>query len=321
MIEEDYYLEYIDKQSGLPLWENLKDTPDFFDGTIIRDIEPYISAYLDNPHTRVFMLMEKNTGKAAGFILFDSGRILFFYLKPSITERKIPGFMLTEAAVNKMKEEGCRFIYSFFPRFRKMVGGDDLSANPPLLSFFFLMEITLSLKREKIISRIGKGSGLPGSLSCYSLNDEIHINPILQLSVENPDPFVQKLLPPPFTENERKDFYREMLFSSKSGGRTEYSPDYSTVIYDESGRCVAYLLCKEDGWINGMRLAGKTVIHPSGLLHCMLNRMAENMNLNQVKEINFNCFEKDALLFRWLKKEGFCEADEFPVWGWNGEIL
>ena len=322
MIEEDFQLEYIDKNPEVLVTDTIKNTTDFYDDKIIDQIKPHISGYLENPHIRAFSLKEKSTGETTGFILFNSKRILFLYLKPSITERKIPAFMLTGAAVNKMKEEGGRFIFSIFPRFRKILGGDDLSANPPLLSFFFLMEIRLRLKTSSIISRSEEGSGVPDSLSCYSFNDEIHIAPILQLSSEYPDPFIQKLLPSPsFTAKEIEDFYREMLFVSESGGKTEYSPDYSTVVYNESGKCVAYLLCKEDGWITGIRLARKTIIHPSDLLHCMLNRMAENLNYSEIMEINFNCFEKDTPLIRWLKKEGFCEADEFPVWGWNEEIL
>ncbi len=321
MIEEDFQLECIDKNTGLLLSETIKDTPDFYDRKIIDRIKPHISVYLDNPHVRAFSIREKKKGETVGLILFNSHRILFLYLKPSITERKIPAFMLTGAAVSKMKEEGSKFIFSFFPRFRKILGGDDLSANPPLLSFFFLMEINLRLKTESMIFRTREGSGVPDSLSCYSFNNEIHIDPILQLSSENPDPFVQKLIPPSFGEQERRNFYKEMLFTSESGGRIEYSPDYSTVVYNESNRCIAYLLCNKDGWINGIRLAKKTVIPPADLLHCMLNRMAENLDFQRISEINFNCFEKDTPLIKWLKRDGFCEADEFPVWGWNEKML
>lgn len=321
MMEEDFQLEYIERNPGVLVANTLKDAPDFYNGKIIDRLQPHISDYLENPHIRAFSLIEKSSGETAGFILFNSRRIFLLYLRPSITERKIPGFILTGAAVNKMKEEGSRFIFSFSPRLRKIMGGDDLSANPPLLSFFFMMEIRLRLKTDSIVSRSREGSRVPDSLSCYSMSDESHIDSILQLSSENPDPFVQRLLPPSFTQQERKDFYREMLFESESGGKTEYSPDYSTVVYDGQGRCLAYLLCRKDGWINGIRLAKKTIIPPADLLHCMLNRMAENLDFNRIKEINVNCFENDKPLIRCLKKEGFCEADEFPVWGWNEEML
>lgn len=318
MIEEDFQLDYIDSNLGVLIKETIRDIPDLYNGKIIDRLSPYISGYAENPHVRAFSLKEKGSSETAGFILFNSHRILFLYLKPSITERKIPGFMLTGAAVNKMKEEGSRFIFSFFPRLRKILGGDDLSANPPLLSFFFLMEIRLRLKTPHFISRSREGSRVPDSLSCYSFNnEEIHIEPILQLFAENPDPFVRKLLTSHFTNEDRKNFYREMLFTSESGDIIEYSPDFSTVIYNEAGKCIACLLCTKEGWINGIRLAGDR----ADLLHCMLNRMLENLDFNEIDEINVNCFEKDYPLISRLRREGFSEADEFPVWGWNEMIL
>ena len=318
MFVENFKLKYLDEDLDGIISKISEEPENGFPLTNYRLIQEAIEGYLGKKGVRAFIL-EDNTGRKAGFILFNSWRILYLFLHSSITGRKIPGFMLTEAAFNKMKEDGSRFIASWFPRLRKTAGSDDLSSSPPLLGFFYIMGLTLHLKLSEIKSRY-PGSRVPDHISCYSLSDEKHITPIINLYCNEPDPFIQKLLPSPDFEKEREQYYRETLFLDEYGKKMNYSPDYSTVVYDESGRCIACLLSDDIGYIKNIKISHKTGMDSSQLITALLNRMIKNLDYKKIRLLKTDCYEDDRRMMKWLKKFGFKEYDEYPVWGWNEDM-
>jgi len=288
-----------------------------YNENISKEIDRAMATLLKSRKIRAFILTGKGCSKKIGYILFNSRFIRFLCLSGELTEMKIPAFLLTRAAVKRMWEEDSEYIVSFFPRMRKILGVDNFSPCPPLLDFFKFLEFQLKMEigSEKDLSRFK--ADIPETLSLYSFQLEEHNEMILKLAAEYPDPFIKKLLPRRETRKSREEFYSETFMYNELGIETGNSPDCSTVVIDESNKCVGFLLCGKDGRINGIRATKAEGISPLNLMRILLGRSAGFLYSQGIRQLNTSCFAKDRKQLKYLKACGFWEMDEYPVWGWS----
>ncbi|MCD4782915.1 MAG: hypothetical protein K8T10_03680 [Candidatus Eremiobacteraeota bacterium] len=280
-------------------------------------IEIILATALSSRDRKIITLIDTKENNCKGFAIFDGNFIRFFYLSPSIPAKKYASFVLTEAVVKEMREQGAQYIISYFPRLEKYFEEEDLSPSLQLMDFSGFMRIDSRSNTGRLLHISRNHEQIYEQISFYSYVPEEHKESVLQLMVETGDNLIDSLFHFKKTAGIVEDLFRKTVFLDESGSDVEFSSDCSTVAFDNSGKLAGFLLCRSDGVICDFRLPNIKGIKPGDVLYLMVERAAQKLNYDGKKWLAISYYDKNRQKIKTINRMGFREINEYMVWGWS----
>jgi len=280
-------------------------------------IKNIISLQIDSSHCRIIGIADKYENEVGGFAIFDQNFIRFFYISSSIPAKKYASFILTEAVLKEMQENGTSYIVSYFPRLEKYLDEEDLSTSLQLLEFSSFIKFDVRAKTGRILHISRNHDKIYKNISFYSYLPDEHKKKVLQLMIKTGDYLVDNLFSGLGNKEIIEDYYCKTVFLDEGGKEVEFSSDCSTVAFDKSGIIAGFLLCKPDGEIISYRLPRIKGINPVDVLYLMVERAAEKLKFDGKAWITMSYFDRDRQVKKAVGKVGFREINEYMVWSWS----
>lgn len=251
----------------------------------------------------------------AGFSVFDMNRIYYIHLDNDIYEKKIASYVLSDKTVTHMRNMGAAYITAGFPRFKSNVKEQAYLTEFSLMDFVNHILILSRLDPFKCISPPNLSETKQKKFGFYSYSPE-HKEKIIELNTRCPDGFISMLL-----KNLKGDdaypLIHSCLFSDMLNTSHDYSPSYSTVVYDENKNCAAYLLCNEEGVIRDIRVNPRTSAGTTAMYNLLFRRLLENWEKKQGEYISIYHIHGEKPLENWVISMGFQCLEEYSIWGWS----
>jgi GNAT superfamily N-acetyltransferase len=269
------------------------------------------------PASDGFLALKENESEPCAVLLYHDEKILFFYLKEENPELS---YFLAEHAFLELKSR-MSFIYSTFPRWSESIGQDYLSPHLEKLGFqkLTLVKMEASLPSEAVSEYFSNDLLEPLKSQGFTIEgfkQNVYSYDVCRLLIETPPPLAASL----FREPSRAslEWAYHFAFFDDRGREIDYPPECSTLIRHE-GTIVGALLCDEEGWINQVLV--DSAYRRKGIARAMLAKAARALPVLGANTMALTAYRENPPALEWYGRAGFCECQEYPVWGWSSAAV